>query len=142
MRVDQMTRSVFFYGLFMDDDLLKKKGLNPSATKIVHVVGYGLRIGERATLIKSTQERSYGSVIQLSNDELEILYGDKSVEDYIPEEVTITDINGTRSAAVYYILSIEKLSGRNRKYAKSLAVVARKIGLPEEYIGEIETWIK
>lgn len=137
-----MTRSVFFYGLFMDEDLLKKKGLNPSATKIAYLVGYGLRIGERATLIKSTQERSYGSVIQLSNDELEILYGDKSVEDYIPEEVTITDINGTRSAAVCYILSIEKLSGRNREYAKSLAVVARKIGLPEEYIGEIETWIK
>jgi hypothetical protein len=142
MRADQKMKSVYFYGLFMDEDLLKEKGLNPSAAKIAYVTGYGLRIGERATLMQSSQERSYGSVIQLDEEEIEILYGDKSVEDYIPEEVTAIGTNGSSLAAMSYILPISKLSGQNREYAKSLAVVARKIGLPEEYIDEIEKWIK
>jgi hypothetical protein len=133
-------KSVFFYGLFMDEDLLKEKGLNPSAATISYVTGYGLRIGERATLMQSSQQRSYGSVIQLDEEDIEILYGDKSVEDYVPEEVTAIDTNGSTIAAVSYILPISKLYGQNREYAKSLAVVARKIGLPAQYIDEIEKW--
>jgi hypothetical protein len=135
-------KSVFFYGLFMDVDLLKEKGLNPSSAKLAHVAGYGLRVGDRATLMQSGQERSYGSVIQLDEEEIEILYGDRSVEDYIPEKVTAIDANGSTLAAVSYILPISKLSGENRGYAKSLAVVAKKIGLPDEYIDEIEKWTK
>ena len=141
MHVNQTMRSVFFYGLFMDEDLLKQKGLNPANSKIALVAGYGLRIGERATLIQSNQEQTYGTVISLSEEELAILYGDESVKDYFPEEVTVTDTNGTTLAAVSYILPIEKLAGHNREYAKSLAAIARKIGLPEGYVAEIESWI-
>lgn len=141
MRVKQTMKPVFFYGLFMDEDLLKAKGLNPAASKIAHVAGYALRIGERATLIQSNQEQAYGTVITLSEEELAILYGDESVKDYFPEEVTVTDTNGTTLVAVSYVLPIEKLSGQNREYAKSLATIARKIGLPEEYVTQIESWI-
>lgn len=122
--------------------MLRQKGLNPVEPKLAYVIGYGLRIGERATLVKSAQERSYGSVIQLCKEELDILYGDESVADYVPEDMTATDFNGGTSPVVSYILPMEKLSGRNEEYAKSLAVVARKIGLPAEYVEEIKTWIK
>lgn len=141
MRVKQTMRPVFFYGLFMDVDLLKEKGFNPATSKIALVAGYGLRIGERATLIQSNQEQTYGTVISLSEQELAILYGDESVKDYFPEKVTVTDTNGTTLAAVSYILPIENLSGQNREYAKSLAAIAKKIGLPAEYVTEIESWI-
>ena len=135
-------KSVFFYGLFMDENLLKEKGLNPLNSKLAHVVGYGFRIGERATLVKSVHERSYGSVMQLSEEKLNVLYGDEGVLDYVPEEVTATDTKGTNLSAVSYILPMEKLSGKNREYAKALVIVARNIGLPEEYLREIETWDK
>ena len=135
-------KAIFFYGLFMDGDLLKEKGLKPLSPRLAYVTGYGLRIGERATLEKSASERAYGSVIELSKEELEILYGDKSVADYIPEQLVATDLQGRSIAAVSYILPMDKLSGSNEEYAISLAIAARKIGLPEEYIGEIETWIE
>jgi hypothetical protein len=135
-------KSVFFYGLFMDENLLKEKGLNPLGTKLAHVDGYGLRIGERATLTKSALERSYGTVIQVSEVELGKLYGDESVVDYFPEKVTAIDTEGSTLKAVSYILPMEKLSGKNSEYAKALSIVARKIGLPEEYVREVETWIK
>lgn len=125
----------------MDEDLLKEKGLKPINTTLAKLSGYGLRIGERATLVKSVHEQSYGTVIQLSEGELEKLYGDESVADYLPESITATDLEGNKLLAICYILPIESLSGQNRSYAKSLATIATKIGLPEEYLGEIETWI-
>ncbi len=80
--------------------------------------------------------------MQLSEEKLNVLYGDEGVLDYVPEEVTATDTKGTNLSAVSYILPMEKLSGKNREYAKALVIVARNIGLPEEYLREIETWDK
>lgn len=125
----------------MDEALLEEKNLHPLAAKISCLTGYGLRIGERATLVKSSHERTHGMVIQLHEDEVEKLYQDKSVADYIPVEVSATDANGAMLAATAYILPDSNLSGQNREYAKSLAAVAKKVGLPEEYIREVESWI-
>ena len=135
-------KTVFFYGLFMDADLLRKKGLHPSASKVVQVPGYSLRIGERATLTPASQARSYGTVMQLDEEELNFLYGDAGVKDYFPVPVKTIDYNKVTQDAISYLLPIEKLSGQNSAYAKSLATVARKLGLPEEYLDEIESWIK
>ena len=125
----------------MDEDLLKVKGLNPSNIKLAHVAGYGLRIGERATLEKSTNERAFGSIIELSSQELEILYGEKRVKDYAPKQLVAIDMQGKSLEVTSYILPIEKVSGSNSDYAKSLALAARKIGLPDDYIDEVETWV-
>lgn len=46
--VKQSMKSVFFYGLFMDQELLKAKGLNPANPRLAYVAGYGLRIGQWA----------------------------------------------------------------------------------------------
>jgi hypothetical protein len=48
-------KSVFFYGLFMDPDLLKDKGLNPGASEPAQLAGYGLKIGARATLVGTAE---------------------------------------------------------------------------------------
>jgi hypothetical protein len=41
---------VFFYGLFMDVDLLRSKGAQPENPRLASVSGFALRIGQRATL--------------------------------------------------------------------------------------------
>jgi len=135
-------KSVFFYGLFMDEDLLKAKGLNPANAKTAYVAGFGLRIGARATLEHSADEHAFGSIIELGSEELEILYSDKSVADYIPTALTAIDRQGTSRNVISYILPMERISGSNSEYAKSLALAARKIGLPDDYVNEIESWIQ
>ncbi len=134
-------QSVFFYGLFMDEALLREKGVNPSKPIIAFVDGFGLRIGTRATLIKSKNERAYGLIMPLSDEELSILYGEESVADYIPESITAITETGEAVGVICYNLPLEKLSGQNEQYAKSLAKVAEKAGLPLDYISEIEQWI-
>ena len=131
---------VFFYGLFMDEALLREKGMNPSKPILAFVDGFGLRIGERATLIKSDDERAYGLIMSLSDQELSILYGDESVADYIPENITAITEKKELVNVISYNLPLEKLSGQNEQYAESLAIVAKKVGLPPEYISEIQHW--
>ena len=133
-------KSVFFYGLFMDKDLLNEKGFNPSSPTLAHIKGYGLRIGERATLVKSEGECAYGLIMSLEEEELDILYGENSVSDYIPENLTATNSNNENIHVTSYNLPLEKLTGENKEYARSLAIVARRVGLPSEYLVEIEKW--
>ncbi len=142
MHVDQPMKTVFFYGLFMDQALLIEKGLNPASPRVARVDGYGLRIGERATLEESANERAFGVVMQLCDADLDTLYGAKSVADYIPVQVTAIDAEGNSIATISYILPMQKVSGRNAEYARSLADAATQIGLPEDYVSEIETWSK
>lgn len=124
----------------MDADLLLRKGLNPVAPEPAQLSGYGLRIGARATLEKSANEIVYGSVVRLSDKERKLLYSEASVADYVPEKVVATSFTGSEIPAICYLLPIDKLSGRNRAYAASLAATASKIGLPEEYVKIIRIW--
>lgn len=133
-------QSVFFYGLFMDEALLRAKGMNPTKPVLAFVDGFGLRIGDRATLIKAGDERAYGLIMSLNEQELSILYGDESVVDFIPENITALTENGESIKAISYNLPLEKLTGQNKQYAKSLAILAKKVGLPAEYISEIQRW--
>jgi hypothetical protein len=132
--------NVFFYGLFMDADLLTGKGLKPTASTVVVLPGYGLRIGERATLVHSPHEKSFGTIIGLNTTELDRLYTEAGVQDYLPENVVVYDLDDNPIDAVVYILPAQLLTGKNTAYARKLAAVARKLGLPKEYVDEIIKW--
>ncbi len=55
---------VFFYGLFMDADLLRAKGAHPVNVRPACVPGFALRIGQRATLLRIPDARAYGIVMR------------------------------------------------------------------------------
>lgn len=124
----------------MDISLLQEKGIAPSEPVMTFVDGFGLRIGDRATLVKSENERAYGFVMALSNKDLVSLYGESSVADYVPEDIEVFDTNDMVIEAIVYNLPPALLSGRDKSYARSLADVAKKAGLPTEYVNEIEHW--
>ena len=134
-------QSVFFYGLFMDADVLRQKGLDPKDFKLARVEGYGLRIGERATLEPSETEQVYGSIMNLTPEELKQLYAEDSVSDYVPVRLTATDMEGKPVESVSYILPIELLAGRNPDYARALLSTAKDLGVPDIHLKTIESWI-
>ncbi len=129
--------NVFFYGLFMDEDLLAKKGISPSKAEVGFVDGFALRIGERATLIRSADTRSYGVMMNISSDQAKELYAESSVADYVPESVTVELLNGSKVEASCYNLPVDKVTGTNKVYAQALLEVANRLGLPESYLVEI-----
>ena len=128
---------VFFYGLFMDEGLLAKKGIVPSDAVVGYVDGFSLRIGERATLLRFAGTRAYGVMMEISSVEVKNLYSESSVADYVPEPVTVQLVDGSQVEASCYILPGDKITGTNKGYAEALLDVAKELDLPESYLGEI-----
>jgi hypothetical protein len=57
----------FFYGLFMDIDILREAHVAPVNPRRAHVDGFALRIGQRATLLPSAGGRAYGMLFALTH---------------------------------------------------------------------------
>ncbi len=129
--------NVFFYGLFMDGGLLAEKGITPSNAEVGYVDEFALRIGERATLVSSAGARSYGVMMNISSDQANELYSDKSVADYVPESVIVELVGGSKAEAECYNLPVDRVTGTNKIYAEALLEIASKLGLPESYLLEI-----
>lgn len=129
--------NVFFYGLFMDESLLATKGISPTFSAVGYVDGFALRIGARATLLRSTGTRSYGVMMNISPDEARTLYSDSSLADYVPEPVVVEFSDGSRAEAVCYNVTPDKVGGTSKEYARSLLEVAGRLGFPGSYLDQI-----
>jgi hypothetical protein len=129
---------VFLYGLFMNKDLLRAKGVQPAFIRSASVEGFVLRIGEHASLVPDESGRVHGVVASLSHDELEKLYSEPSVRAYRPEAVLAHLPNGEVIAALCFNLpQPPSPDERNPEYAAKLRVIAERIGLPVDYVASI-----
>lgn len=127
---------VFFYGLFMDEELLRAKGAEPRNARAASLSGYALRIGERAALVPADDSIVHGIVMDLTHDDLDKLYAEASVSMYRPEPVVCK--SGVRAiAALAYNLPAAPTGASNAAYAEKLRELARRLQLPAEYIDSI-----
>jgi hypothetical protein len=125
----------FFYGLFMDADLLRSKGLEPKDPELASVAGFSLRIGQRAALVPDGSSRVHGVVMSLTLAELERLYAEPSVREYKPQAVLAELAAGGVTAALCYNLPVAPSADqRNPEYAVQLRAVGQKVGLPADYL--------
>jgi hypothetical protein len=129
---------VFFYGLFMDEALLRGKGLRPENRRVASVEGFRLVIGERATLVPRAGSVVYGVLFSLTRDEVEALYSDASVSAYRSEVVTARPDGGGATPALCFNLPEPPADGdRNPLYASKLRELAGRAGLPAGYVSSI-----
>lgn len=129
---------VFFYGLFMEADLLRGKGVVPLNPRPASLDGFGLRIGKRATLVPATQERSYGMVMGLTHEELKTLYSGPGLELCRPEAVLCATLSGEAVCALCYNLpDAPSPAEANEEYAGKLRAVLAKLGFPAEYVERV-----
>jgi len=129
---------VFFYGLFMDKDILIKNGISPSNPRKGYLNNYTLKIGNRASLIQCKKEKAYGIIMTINDEEIIKLYAEESVADYIPEKVEAVTETNEYLTATCYNLPPELLTGTNELYAKSLYELAKRLNFPIEYLSRIE----
>ena len=137
-------KPVFFYGLFMDPDLLKSEGYNPGPLQIAHLKNYRLKLGSRTTLIPAPSSETWGTIMELPALELARLYSAPSVCDYLPQLVNCVVENKMEVEADVYILDPDEplAPPKNSTYAKQLLTICEKIGLPQTYQQEIEALIE
>ena len=129
---------VFFYGLFMDEALLREKGLNPEDRRLASVEDFRLVIGERATLIPCEGATAYGVLFSLTRVEVEALYSEESLGAYRSEVVSARLPDGGVAAALCFNLPAPPPDDeRNPLYASKLRALAERIGLPARYVSSI-----
>jgi hypothetical protein len=129
---------VFFYGLFMDAELLRANGLHPANGRQACVSGMALRIGRRATLVPDPARSVYGFVFGLSHQDVERLYAEPSVSAYRPEAVIARLADRSCVPALCFNLPPSNETDQaNPEYAEKLRAVASRLGLPADYAASI-----
>ncbi len=134
MRVD-----AFFYGLYMDDAVLAGAGVRPRGPRKASALGYALKIGQRATLVKTPGSVAWGMVYSLTPGELAKLYGAPGLEGYRPVEIEVALENrAIIPARVYNLPQAPAPDERNPEYAEKLKAAMRRLKFPADYIARIE----
>jgi hypothetical protein len=135
--------NVFFYGLFMDEELLREKAVNPRDRRLAELENFQLLITHRATLIPAENQVVHGVVFSLTHDEVDSLYADPSVSMYRPEAVLARLPDGNSIPCLCFNLPGFNLpaantpSERNSDYAAKLRALATRLNLPASYVQTI-----
>lgn len=128
----------FFYGLFMDVDVLRGLGVAPVDPRRAFVDGFALHIGRRATLVPTSGARSYGVVLGLTHDELHRLYTAPGLEDYRAEPVLARCLGADPVPALCYNLPAAPHPGEaDGGYAGRLKEVLTRLGFPSDYVDSV-----
>ena len=129
----------FFYGLFMDREILLANGVSPANPRRAFIDGFQLRIGQRATLVAQEGTRAYGMVFALTHTDLEKLYTAPGLEVYRPEAVLTQLVTGeTLPALCYNLIKPPGPAEGNTDYAVQLRDVLRQMEFPSQYIDDIQ----
>ena len=133
------TVTVFFYGLFMDADALRSKGVRPANVRPASLSGYAIRIGNRATLVRDPRSRAHGLLMDLAQPEIDSLYSGPGLEAYRPEPVVAEMPDGSQIPAVCFnLVTPPSPDEANPQYAGKLRELARHLLLPPDYIEHIQ----
>jgi len=128
---------VFFYGLFMDAELLRTKNVTPRVIGQASVIGFALRIGNRATLVPHPEGHVFGMLMELTHDEIDALYAESSVAQYRAEPIVALR-DGAGIPALCFNLPVPPAEDeRNDAYAAKLRVLGERLALPAEYLQRI-----
>ncbi len=135
--------TAFFYGLFMDPDILRDQGLSPSAPIVAKLPDYSFVLGQRASMIPKDGAECWGTIMQLDLAELDRLYSEPSVEMYHPCDVVCQDIKENQIKASTYILPkdypLDPPSSSD--YAQKLLKICSKLALPAPYCDKIKNLV-
>ena len=138
-QADVRRMDVFFYGLFMDEALLREKGIHPQNRRLAFVENFSLVIGDRASLVPSKGSTVFGLLFSLTQNEVDDLYSDDSVSAYRSEAVFAKLTDGNIVPALCFNLPTPPTTDkRNLEYVAKLKELASRIGLPPNYVSSIQ----
>jgi hypothetical protein len=130
---------VFFYGLFMDEALLREKGMNPVDRRMACIENFSLVIGARATVVTCANATVHGVLFSLTHAEVDALYSEASVNAYRPEAVFAQLADGSGTPALCFNLPAPPSTDEhNPQYVSKFRSLAERIGLPPSYVSSIQ----
>jgi len=130
--------AVFFYGSFINLEVLAKSDLRPDEVEVARLPGFDLRIQPLANIVRSDRHVVYGIVCEATHAELTRIYGQDWVGTYLPEAVLVETDGGRWIPALCYIDPSPKPAPAALDYIERIAGPARAFGFPDWYVERIE----
>jgi hypothetical protein len=134
---------VFFYGSFINRQVLARVGLTPEAVAVARLSGFDIQIETLATLVRSDRHCVYGIVCRATHAELRRLYGqDWLGGTYLPEAVLVETEGGRLVPALCYIAPTRPPTPPADDYLDWITAPARDYGFPGWYLERLESFRK
>lgn len=121
---------VFFYGLYMDPEILKQKGVKPRNPRIASAKNFKLRIGNKATILRAPGELAHGIVYSLTHSEINSLYWGSGLNEYASESLLVNVGNEKIPALCCNLVQPPDKHESNAEYKQKLNAAMEKLGLP------------
>lgn len=132
---------VFFYGSYMNFDVLREVNLAPAQWEVAVVSGFDISIRPRANLVQSAEHRVYGILATATHSELGRLYAhakDVLGETYLPQAVLAERPDGGFHPALCYIAPEMDPRPATADYVDRIVRPAKQFGFPEWYIQRLK----
>ncbi len=135
--------NVFFYGSYMNFDVLAEAGIRERSFRLAHLSGYRLRISPFANLVSDNSADTYGILTQLTHKELDRLYVDhaqgKLGAIYLPKAVMVQTDDREPTPALCYVSYCLQAEEPCPDYLERILEAARKYQFPPQYINYIDS---
>jgi hypothetical protein len=134
---------VFFYGSYMNLDVLREVDLVPPQWEVAKVMGFDITIAPRANLVPSEFDAVYGIVALATHRELQRLYDHaRNVlgETYFPRAVLTEILDGKWRPALCYLAPEMAPRPAAADYVDRIVRPARELGFPDWYIARLESF--
>lgn len=129
---------VFFYGSFMNRDVLARYGFVPDGFEVARLPAYQLVMAPYANVVRSERDVVYGLLCHASHDDLRRLYAEGWVSAYQPEPVLVETTGRRWQAALCYVAPATDGDAPEADYVERIVAPAREHGFPQWYVDRLE----
>ena len=133
----------FFYGSYINFDVLKEVDLVPERYEVARLSGYDIEIRPLANLIRSDRHMVYGILATATHEDLKRLYDHAEHVLgglYLPEAVNAETLDGESRPALCYIAPALAPAPASDDYIERIAGPAREFSFPAWYIERLESF--
>jgi len=141
---NEQTIPTFFYGSYINRQVLAEVDLDPERFEVARLSGYDLRIAPLANLVVAEARSVYGVLATATQAELDRLYTHAREVlggTYLPESVLVQLLSGEFEPAQCYIAPNLPEAAPDEAYVQRILGPARALGFPEWYLSRIEAFL-
>jgi len=134
---------VFFYGSYMNRDVLREVDLVPERVEVGRLDGYDIRMASLANLVAAEGHSVYGILADATHEELDHLYAharDVLGGLYLPRAVSVETLDGRSVPALCYIAENMQESPPDPAYLERILAPAREYGFPAWYLERLASF--
>src|SRR5713226_1197013 len=86
----------------MDIEVLRTLGVVPKTFETAELKNWSITFSPMATLVRSEGDSVYGTIVELSRDEVRMLYARDDLKHYKPVDITVATKRNRRVLSISY----------------------------------------